>query len=110
MAKQPQDHKPAKGEPFTFHVKGKRYALPPAKVGTDTMTGRDFRDAVMGGEAGMLAYQFKVLEAAKPAPAALDALYSLPQSEMLDIVNAWGEHDGGTEGGASLGESSASLD
>ena len=105
MPKQPQDHLPAKGQPFTFTAKGKTYTLPPAELGREAMTGRDFRDAVMGGEATMLAYTFKILEAAKPDKAALDALYSLPQVDMLNIVTAWGNHDGGGSDGAGVGES-----
>lgn len=102
MPKQPEDHKPAKGEPFRFTAAGKSYTLPNIMKGKDALTGRDFRDAVMGGEVGQMAYTFKMLEAAEPSKAALDALYSLPQSEMMDVVGAWGEHGDGD--GASLGE------
>jgi hypothetical protein len=33
-------------------------------------------------------------------------LYSMPQSEVLDVLDAWGDHGDGD--GASLGESSGS--
>lgn len=103
MPKQPQDNKPAKGEPFHFHdAKGKQHTLPLVSEGHKRLIGRDFRDAALGGEAGQLAYLFKVLEASRPDPKTLDALYEMPQDEMLGIVNAWGEHGDGD--GASLGE------
>lgn len=105
MPKQPEDHKPAKDAPFRFKVGTKSYTLPPITNGQVKMTGRDFRDAVMDGELGQMAYTFKMLEAAGPSDAALDALYSLPQAEMMDVVAAWGQHGDGD--GASLGESEA---
>lgn len=100
--KQPQDRKPAKGAPYRFTAAGKSYTLPPVTAGKDALTGRDLRDASVNGEAGQLAYLFKVLEAAKPTPAALNALYDLKQSETLEILIAWGDHGDGD--GASLGE------
>lgn len=100
--KQPQDHKAPKSAPFTFKAGGKTYSLPNVDKGRAALSGRDFRDAVVGGEIAMMAYLFKALEAAKPAPAALEALYDLPQDKMLDVMNAWGEHGDGD--GASLGE------
>lgn len=105
MPKQPEDHKPAKDAPFKFTTKGKTYTLPDVMKGKDSLTGRDFRDAVMGGEVGQMAYTFKLLEAAGPSEAALNALYAMPQAEMMDVVGAWGEHGDGD--GASLGESEA---
>lgn len=103
MPTQPKDHKPAAGEPFRFSdSKGKSHDLPLASIGRSAMSGRDLRDAAIGGEAGQLAYLFKVLEAAGPADEALNALYDMPQSDMLEVLNAWGEHGDGD--GASLGE------
>lgn len=100
--KQPEDHKkkPAK---FSFTDKsGKTHTLPPASVGISRMSGRDFRDAALGGEAGQAVYLFKLLEAAEPAKAALDALYDMPQTKMMDVLQDWGQHGDGD--GASLGK------
>lgn len=99
--KQPQDFKkPAK---FTFDdAAGKTHTLPPATKGLDKLSGRDLRDAALGGEAGQVTYLFKLLEAVEPTKAALDALYAMPQSDMLGILQAWGEHGDGD--GASLGK------
>lgn len=103
MPAQPQDHKPAKGEPFRFvDSEGKSHTLPSADKGRAVMTGRDLRDAVVGGEIGQLGYLVKALEAAKPDEDALDALYAMPQSDMLEVLDAWGEYGDGD--GASLGE------
>lgn len=98
--KQPEDHKkPAK---FTFEANGKTHTLPPATKGIDKLSGRDLRDASLGGEAGQVTYLFKLLEAAEPSKAALDALYEMPQTKMMDVLQAWGEHGDGD--GASLGK------
>lgn len=103
MPKQPQDHKPAKGKPFGFIDRdGTRHELPPASVGLSKLTGRDLRDAALGGEVGQLSYLFKLLEASGPDADALDALYALPQDEMVEILETWGDHGDGD--GASLGE------
>ena len=107
MPAQPQDHLPAKGEPFHFSDStGKRHTLPPVVEGRNALTGRDLRDAALNGEMGQLGYMLKILENAKPHEAALDALYDMPQDEMLDVLKAWGEHGDGD--GASLGESEGS--
>lgn len=103
MPAQPQDRKPAKGQPFRFTDKdGKSHTLPLASRGRARLTGRDIRDASLGGEIGQLGYLFKVLEAAEPNKAALDALYAMPQDDMLEVLQQWGEHGDGD--GASLGE------
>ena len=102
MPAQPQDHKPKKGAPFKFTADGKSYTLPLASKGRAKLTGRDLRDASVDGEIGQLGYLFKALEAAEPKPDALDALYAMPQDEMMDVLQAWGEHGDGD--GASLGE------
>ena len=107
MPKQPQDHKPAKGAPFRFtDGAGKQHTLPPVVDGQKALTGRDLRNAALGGEFGQLSYMIKILESAKPAADALDALYDMSQDDMLDVLKAWGEHGDGA--GASLGESSGS--
>ena len=101
--KQPADHQSKKATRFPFtDAKGKERFLPLASAGRAKMSGRDMRDAAVGGEVGQLAYLFKVLEAADPEPASLDALYDMPQEEMLDVLNAWGEFGDGD--GASLGK------
>jgi hypothetical protein len=99
--KQPTDHK--KPSKFTFDDDaGKSHTLPPATKGLDKLSGRDLRDAALGGEAGQVTYLFKLLEAAEPSKAALEALYEMPTSKTMDILQAWGEHGDGD--GASLGK------
>lgn len=100
--KQPADRKPAKGEPFRFTAGAKSYTLPNVTKGRTALTGRDLRDAALGGELGQLGYLLKALEAAKPSKAALDALYDMSQPDMMDVLSAWGEHGDGD--GATLGE------
>jgi hypothetical protein len=108
MPAQPQDHKPAKGEPFKFtDSEGKSHALPSASKGRANLSGRDLRDALVNGEIGQMGYLVKALEAAEPNPEVLDALYAMPQSEVMDVLQAWGEHGDGD--GASLGESKPST-
>lgn len=109
MPTQPQDHRPAKNEPFRFtDSKGKAHTLPLASVGRSKLPGRDLRDAVLSEDGtGGLAYMFKALEAAGPDKAALDALYDMPQDDMSAVLNEWAEHGDGD--GASLGESTPST-
>lgn len=103
MPAQPQDRKPAKGAAFRFTDRdGKSHTLPNADKGRNLLTGGDLRDASLNGEAGMLAYMFKVLEAAEPSKAALGALYAMPQADMLEVIQEWAEHGDGD--GASLGK------
>lgn len=100
--KQPQDRKP-KVQKFTFDdAEGKSHTLPLATKGIEKLSGRDLRDAALGGEAGQVTYLFKLLEAAEPTKTALDALYDMPQAEMMDVLQQWGEHGDGD--GASLGK------
>lgn len=108
MPAQPQDRKPAQNEPFRFSDgDGKSHTLPFVSEGRSRLTGRDIRDATVGGEIGQLAYLFKTLEAAKPDEATLDALYAMPQDDVLEILTKWGDHGDGD--GASLGESTPST-
>ena len=103
MPAQPQDHKPAKGKPFRFtDASGKSHTLPSAAKGRDALTGRDLREAALGGEIGQFGYLIKALEAAGPTQRALGALYDLPQQDMIDILGEWADHGDGD--GASLGE------
>jgi hypothetical protein len=107
MPKQPEDHKTSKGEPFKFTASdGKTHALPFASEGRKKMTGRDLRDAAINGDVGQLGYMLKILEAAGPNPKALEALYDMPEDDMLAVLGKWGEHGDGL--GASLGESEGS--
>ncbi len=96
---------PTTPKTFTFKAGTKSYSLPLASKGRKALSGRDLRDALIGGDDGQFAYLFKALEASKPSQAALDALYSLPQEEVVKIVVAWSEFGDGD--GASLGESKA---
>lgn len=106
MPTQPQDHKPKQNEkpaPFTFTGgDGKKHTLPFASEGRARLTGRDVRDAALGGDIGQLGYLFKALEAADPGEKVLDALYGMPQDDMLEVLKDWGDHGDGD--GASLGE------
>ena len=81
---------------------GSVHVLPSINTGRKALTGRDLRDAAVDGEVGQLAYLFKALEAAKPDPAALDALYGMRQEDMLQVLQKWAAYgDGDGEG---LGE------
>lgn len=105
--KQPEDHKPAKSAaPFKFKAGGKSYSLPAVAQGQKHLSGRDLRDATLGGDIGQLGYMFKTLEASGATDAAIAAIYDMPQDEALEVLQAWGEHGDGD--GASLGESSGS--
>jgi hypothetical protein len=110
MTTTPQDHKPKADAPFTFEatIKNKdgkpikkRFTLP--KMGEDAATdipGEITYAAVMNPNDEMVQMRlaFASLEAARPSPAALDALRSLPTGEMLKVVGDW------------MGESSGSSD
>lgn len=100
MSAQPQDHTP-QGFSFT-DADGNPHTLPTVDKGRSALSGRDLRDAALGGEVGQLTYLFKALEAAQPDPGALDALYAMPQDDMVGVLQQWGEYGDGD--GASLGE------
>ena len=103
MPKQPQDHRPAKSKTFTFvGLDGEKHTLPNASVGLAKLTGGDFEDAALGGEIAQVGYLFKLLRASGPTAEAHAALRALPQTEVMEILEAWGEHGDGD--GASLGE------
>lgn len=106
--KKPQDHKPAKDALFTFTgADGKTYTLPLASNGTEKMTGRQMRDAVMdGGGLGELKLGYAMLEACGAPVAAVDAIYDLPNEETLKILGAWLSHGDGE--GTSVPQSSGS--
>lgn len=96
-AKKPQDYKSA-GE-FVFHVKSKRYTLPP--VTEVELPGSDLMDSMLDGKAGQLSYLFRKLKATGRDDA-ISALRKLPEAEMLEVIKDWGEFGDGD--GESLGE------
>lgn len=99
----PQDRKPkASADVFTFKSGEGTYTLPPAQSVASQVDGRTMRDAVMGGEEGQLRLAFTMLDALDTEPGTLDALYSMPAPEMLEIVQAWMTHK--PANGVSLGE------
>lgn len=90
---------------FAFEgADGAKHVLPPPDV--SKLRGRALRDAVMGGDAEQTRYMFALLEAAGAEPSALDALYDLPQTDMLDVITRWGQYGDGS--GVGLGESASS--
>jgi len=116
--RKPQDRKPKATEQpsqFTFEHAEKTYELPSVESVASLVSGRTMRDAVMDGEEGQLRLAFFMLEkldlsdldAAKdddeaPRLKTLDALYSKPAPEMLEIVQKWMTFK--PAGGVSLGE------
>lgn len=109
MSTTPQD-KPKAEAAFTFKAKvpgkdgkpvTKTFTLPPITTeAAGSVPGEITYAAIMSPDDDMaqLRLAFATLEAAKPAPAALAALKSLPHSEMLGVVYDW------------MGESSGSSD
>lgn len=103
--RKPQDRKPKAVEQpttFTFEHADETYALPPVESVAGLVNGRVMRDAVMDGEEGQLRLAFFMLEkldlsnldaaednADEPRLKTLDALYSKPAPEMLEIVQGW---------------------
>jgi hypothetical protein len=86
----PQDRKPkAKPGEYTFDHDGKAYVIPPPSDALADIPGRAFRDALLNGEDGQLRFAFVCLEKVTADAAVLDALYSKPAPEMLEIVGAW---------------------
>ncbi|NUR79984.1 MAG: hypothetical protein HOQ21_06010 [Dermatophilaceae bacterium] len=98
--KTPQDRK-AKDGGHRFTVGGKTYTLPAiSEDAAAQIPGGYMYDAAMKPDDDMaqLRLAFATLEAAKPSPAALTALKSLPAPQMLEVIGAW------------MGESSGSSD
>lgn len=88
--KKPQDRKPKKSAGYSFTgADGENYTLPAPADAADRMTGRDMRDAVMGGEREEASMGFRILERCEPGQDLLDALYDLPMAETLRIVGEW---------------------
>jgi len=95
--KTPQDRKPSDGG-YRFMVAGKSHTLPPiSEDAANKIPGEITYAAIMSPDDDMaqMRLAFATLEAAKPKPAALAALKSLPTKEMLEVVGAWmGESSG----------------
>lgn len=90
--RKPQDRKPKAIEQpttFTFDHAGKTHELPPVESVAALVPGRTMRDAVMDGEEGQLRLAFFMLEKLEGAEEAIDALYSKPAPEMLELVQGW---------------------
>jgi len=102
--RKPQDRKPKVGAPetFTFEHEDVTYTLPPVESVAAIVPGRTMRDAVMDGEEGQLRLAFFMLEKLDGAEDAIDALYSKPAPEMLEVVQSWMTFK--PAGGVSLGE------
>lgn len=103
MPTQPEDRKPAKGEPFRFtDSTGVARTLPPASEAQQKLGGGDLEDAILGGEVGMAGLLIKALRVSGADAETLAALRAMPQGDYLATLRAWGEHGDGD--GASLGE------
>ena len=88
----PQDRKPKSDGSHKFTVKGKTYTLPAVtEDAASAIPGDVTYNAVMRpeDEFAQMRLALATLEAAKPSPAALAALKSLPTSEMLEVVGKW---------------------
>lgn len=92
---------------FTFEHEGKSYEIPSALTKYDEVPGELVRDAYMDGEPGEMRLGFTLLEMIDAEPGTLEALYSKPAPEMLEIFRDWMRFRPATKD-ATLGESSAS--
>lgn len=110
MPSKPADRK-LKQDPdaYTFRHGGKVFRLPAGETATEKVAGRFLRDAAMDGEEGQLRLGFAMLEVIDATPGALDALYSMPASQMMEHIGAWMNFKP-SEDDPSLGESSPSSD
>jgi len=87
---------------FEFEHDGETYELPSPQDSVGKIPGRILRDALMDPESGgELRMSIAALEACDPDEDALDALYSKPAPEMMQIVAEWFQ----SAQGAELGES-----
>lgn len=100
--KQPQDHKPKQSNVPAWRqfvgVDGETYTLPAdAMKGLKKLTGREFREALEGGEAEAR-MGFRLLEGSEPDEGVLDALYDLPVPETVRIIGTWSQSAQGANG------------
>lgn len=101
----PQDHKSKAAarkveNAFEFEHDGLVYDLPSVEDSLSKIDGRVFRDALMKpDEGGELRMAFQALESSEPGEETLDALYSKPAPEMLEIVMSWFQHAQGATAG-----------
>jgi hypothetical protein len=110
MPSKPADRKPKQdSDAYTFRHKGKVYRLPAGENVSDKLPGRFLRDAAMDGTEGQLRLSFAMLELVDGSPGALDALYEMPATQMMEHIEAWMNHKG-SEDEPSVGESSPSSD
>jgi len=94
---------------FTFEHDGTTHWLAPGETKVRDLPGRVYRDAYMDGDDGETRLKFALLELVDASEGALDALYSMPGSEMFAVLREW-EMFKVSEEDADLGESSASSD
>ena len=90
--RKPQDRKPKAVEQpttFTFAHEDVTYTLPPIESVAGLVSGRTMRDAVMDGEEGQLRLAFFMLEKLEDSEDEIEALYSKPAPDMLEIVQSW---------------------
>lgn len=94
--KQPQDRK-QKVTKFSFTAAdGTEHTLPLASDGASKVPGKFTRDAVMDGDdAAELRLSFALLEACGADQKVIDALYSLPNKQMLETLGDWMTHGDG---------------
>lgn len=109
-AKRPQDRQPkavtitpTPVNVYTFTHQGKEYSLPAGETVVERVPGRAVRDAYLDGQEGQMRLGFTMLELVDADPGALDALYDMPASDMLEHVAAWMSMTP-VEGEPSLGE------
>lgn len=95
--KKPADRTPKRATKFTFVVDGKTYSLPLASKAAEKVTGRQTRDALMGGELGQIRLGFEMIESCGAEQKSLDALYDQSKDDTVQILHDWmtfGDGDG----------------
>jgi hypothetical protein len=84
--------------PFRFQHDGETFELPPAKNGTEALTGGDLIDAAMGDELGQVRFFIKMLEAAGPSREAMAALRAMPIPRFSNVMSEWMKRSGAHPG------------
>lgn len=87
--KKPQDRKPKQDAGHSFTHEGKKYTLPSPVEAVKGLSGRDLRDVLMGGQQGEITLGFRLLEASDADQDTVDALYSKPGPECIEILGRW---------------------